>query len=103
MASSVNTGAISGTITDQATTLPVAGVNVRLWRTNTQTYITATTNALGQYTIANIPPGSYELQFAKSGSYVTRWYNGAADRGSATHEILGAGTQLALDQAIVHT
>jgi hypothetical protein len=54
-------GAITGAVTDAEDGSPIAGTFV------TDGTRTTTTDASGQYTLANMPPGSYEVTASKSG------------------------------------
>ena len=72
-----NPASISGTITD--THGPVAGVWVVA--VNGGVRSATRTNALGQYTVANLPPGPTWLEFVDpSGTHAIRWYHN--DNGS---------------------
>ncbi len=54
-------GAIAGTVTDAGTGSAIAGATV------SYSGGSATTNASGQYTLANVPPGTYTISAAASG------------------------------------
>ncbi len=54
------TGAVAGTVTDKTGAM-VGGARVELRDPQTNTTRTATTNVSGQYTISNVPPGTYLL------------------------------------------
>ncbi len=54
------TGKISGTVTEAATGEPVIGANIYIEELQTG----AATDAKGNYTILNIPPGSYDVTFS---------------------------------------
>ncbi len=60
------TGTLSGTVTDQDTHAPVAGVTVELANHND---LVATTNSSGHYTITNVPAGTYPRAFAFRSGY----------------------------------
>lgn len=67
---------ISGTVTDEETTNPLAGVTVTAerqvgvdWEYAGSGYTTG-----GTYLIENLAPGDYRLRFERSG-YVTEWYD----------------------------
>jgi hypothetical protein len=54
-------GSITGSVTDAEDGLPLMGATV------TDGARTATTDALGKYTLADLPPGSYEVTASKEG------------------------------------
>src|SRR5207249_4738137 len=56
-------GTITGVVTDQLNSLPVAGARILLGNTNR----TVLTNATGRYTLAAVPAGSYELRVVAVG------------------------------------
>ena len=61
------TGTISGTVTDQVTTLPIKGATITL-----STGATTTTNAAGAYSFSNVNAGSYTVSASVSvGGYMT--------------------------------
>ena len=63
IASAAITGKISGVITDEATSAPLANVSVTLVGTSS----TATTNDDGYYVMTNIPPGGYDVRVELAG------------------------------------
>jgi thermitase len=54
-------GSITGSVTDATNGSPIAGATV------TDGTRTATTDALGKYTITNVPPGTYQVTASKAG------------------------------------
>jgi thermitase len=54
-------GTVTGTVTDAGSGSPIAGAVV------TDSTRTTTTDASGEYTIANVPPGTYQVTGSKSG------------------------------------
>jgi hypothetical protein len=56
-------GVIKGRVTDERTKRRLSGVSVKIRGTRYAT----TTNSMGEYTFYNIPPGDYDIQFAKNG------------------------------------
>src|ERR1700733_3086608 len=60
------TGTITGTVTDP-TGLSVAGANVEARNTETGVIYSGATTAAGNYTVPNVPVGSYELSVTVSG------------------------------------
>ena len=62
------TGTIRGKVIDQATSEPLAAVNVFVLETDgTATTMGAFTNAEGDYVIINVPPGRYILRATMMG------------------------------------
>lgn len=66
----LSNGSISGIITDSVTGLPIAGAQVNAGTCHLQT----TTNNDGSYTIANVPPGNYNVKAMKCGAYYPKTY-----------------------------
>jgi len=60
------TGTITGTVTDP-TGLAVAGANVQARNTETGVIYSGASTAAGNYTVANLPVGSYELSVTVAG------------------------------------
>ena len=65
-AQSLNSGSISGTVTDQSGAV-ISGADVTLTDSGTGEKRSTTTNNAGRYNFANIPPAKYELAFTKQG------------------------------------
>ncbi len=66
LAAQQNLGAITGTVKDPAgAVIPGASVKAKNLSTNLQ--VSATGQGNGSYLIPNLPPGTYELSFAKEG------------------------------------
>ncbi|MEN0129063.1 MAG: carboxypeptidase regulatory-like domain-containing protein [Brevundimonas sp.] len=91
-----STAVVSGTVTDQQSGLPVAGVDVTFQKTDeTAVRVAATTDASGIYTV-DVPAGSYRASFAKLGggadAYWTSYYPGTYDRYAASLIAVVAGT-----------
>ena len=73
-------GSISGRVTDRSGE-PVAGVVVR----TEPRYATATTDADGRYRIVGLTSSNYKVSFTPpDGPFVDQWFDGAADRSTAT-------------------
>jgi hypothetical protein len=88
-------GGMSGTV--QVSGSPVGGVCVIAYpASGTQRPALAETAANGTYTIADLAPGSYHVEF-KAGcgasAYTTQWYNGVASKGAATPVVVTTGTE----------
>ena len=67
-------GKIGGTITDSASTAPLAGIEVSAQ--STSGVRTATTNAQGQYVIEGLATGSYSVEFTDpSDGHFSQYYN----------------------------
>ena len=62
-ASAAITGKISGVVTAEATSAPLANVTVTIVGTSS----TTTTNDAGYYVIINIPPGGYDVKAELAG------------------------------------
>lgn len=56
-------GILRGRVTDEVSGRPIGGVRVRILDTSMAT----TTDSMGEYVIYNIPPGTYDVEFAKNG------------------------------------
>ncbi|MEZ0486613.1 TonB-dependent receptor [Fibrella aquatica] len=56
-------GSLVGTVTDEATGLPIRGVNVQLWGIGRATV----TNELGQYRFTNLPAAPYRIELTYLG------------------------------------
>jgi hypothetical protein len=61
-----STALLSGTVTD-ASGASVANASISMRNTDTNTAYSATSNDRGSYTVANLPPGNYELTASYSG------------------------------------
>jgi sarcosine oxidase gamma subunit len=59
-------GVVQGTITDKAGAV-VPNATVELVNTATNETKATTTNATGEYTLPNVPPGTYTLKISKGG------------------------------------
>lgn len=68
-------GSISGTVRDAATT-GISGVWIYAYDSSDNLVKSASTSATGTYTLADLPPASYKLDFwPGSGNFVAEWYN----------------------------
>src|SRR5271157_1788755 len=63
---STATGTVSGQVLD-AQSAAVAGTEVKLTDTGTNKALTTVTNDTGRYIFLNIPPGTYNISFTKTG------------------------------------
>ena len=70
---------VSGTVTDEVSTLPVENATVRLWTVNTENYWETTTDVNGQYSFLDVPAGAYQVECMATG-YDTEWWDGKATR-----------------------
>ncbi len=73
-------GSISGTVQNEMNQ-PLENICVAVGNTSY-----GSTDATGDYSIQNVPVGSYQIQFTDctgTQSYLTQWYEGAADQSAA--------------------
>ena len=92
---------IIGTITDAVTGQPVSAVNVRLWAfAGKSPLLTTTTAADGSYSLDGVAPGTYQIQFAKSGAYQTTWWRYATVQ-SASEPIVFDGVATRADATVL--
>lgn len=90
---------IKGTITAQATGLPLAGATVRVWvKGGAKSATSVVTDEDGRYSIPSIPIGDYEIDVVRGG-YAVRWFGDAASRTGAATVVLTAGCTSAPDLA----
>jgi hypothetical protein len=66
VAQAVNTGTVVGTVNDPSGAV-VAGANLTLADSSTNTTRTTTTNDTGRYVFTNVPPGTYDLTVKHAG------------------------------------
>ncbi len=69
-----NSGLVQGTISDKANAV-VPDATVELLNTATNETKTTTTAGAGEYTFANVPPGTYTLKISKAGFATTTFAN----------------------------
>ncbi|MGN6693359.1 MAG: carboxypeptidase-like regulatory domain-containing protein [Aquihabitans sp.] len=75
---------IKGTITAQATGLPIAGATVRVWLKGAiNPAATVLTGADGRFSIPSIPAGSYEVDVIRA-TYQVRWFGDSLERTGAS-------------------
>ena len=88
-------GTISGTVTDSTSGLPVSGVLVNAFGsgpTASSAVATATTSSSGTYTLSDVPPGTYYVDFEDhSGGHQLQWYDDEPSLGQADPVEVGAG------------
>jgi protocatechuate 3,4-dioxygenase beta subunit len=66
VSSAVNSGSLRGTVTDLSGT-PISGATVKVFDVNDNPIEHANTGGNGQYTIANLPAGSYKVTAIETG------------------------------------
>ena len=94
---SQNVGTLTGTVSSELNGSPLIGVNVILEGTGFGT----TTNEDGSFIIANVPPGSYQIQFSFIG-YQQKTSTVNVNAGSVTRvEILLTGRSTEMQEIIV--
>jgi hypothetical protein len=82
-------GDIKGKVTKQSGGGSLSGVKVRAYQGNTVVK-SIETGGNGKYKLNDIPKGTYDIKFTKSG-YTTEWYNGDTVRASANEVTLSRG------------
>ncbi len=106
-------GALTGTVTDDATGDPVSGLRVELWDAAGAYLWSRTTNASGSYTFAGLAAGTYYATTDNFNGYLDEMYddlpcvNGAPsgcdpDKGTPIVVVLGA-TTTGIDFALIAT
>lgn len=86
-------GTINGTVRNQTTNAPLPQVTVRVYRKQGNLWLSEVavrTNANGQYSFPNRPPGTLRLRFTATG-YQTEYFDNAAAIGAGTDIVLTAG------------
>jgi len=86
------TGGISGTVTDQATGLPIVGVGVGLYTESGSSFFDFDFGVVsdGSYTISNLAPGSYRVRAGASG-YASEFFNNTYDYNASTLVVVTEG------------
>jgi hypothetical protein len=94
-AASTGTGSVSGTVTDAATSSPLAGICVNVVEEpNTSAGTSAATKKNGVWTLSGIAPGTDYTAFAydcKGGNYVGQWFDDQQFQANATQFSVSAG------------
>jgi 5-hydroxyisourate hydrolase-like protein (transthyretin family) len=84
---------VTGTVTDQQTHRPLAGIAVSAGSIYAAGAHQAVTAADGTYAIGGLPPGPYEVSFsAPDGAHASQYYSGATSYQGATQVTLTTGT-----------
>lgn len=65
LAAQMNRGTLTGSVTD-STGAVVPGVKIIITNTGTNARFETTSNETGTYTMPNLPPGPYKLEFASA-------------------------------------
>jgi 5-hydroxyisourate hydrolase-like protein (transthyretin family) len=98
-------GAIAGKVSDASTEAPLEGIEVcaEEFEGDQLFGACADTNAAGEYTIGNLPAGSYTVEFlSRSNVYLTQYYEGKASASKSNPVSVAAGsTTPAIDAAMV--
>ncbi|MCH8994911.1 MAG: hypothetical protein IH959_08095 [Chloroflexi bacterium] len=71
-------GSINGTVTEEGTGTPLAGICVNANTLSFEFFSFSTTDALGAYSVGGLGSGDYEVQFSdcrESPTHVAEWYN----------------------------
>jgi hypothetical protein len=79
-------GEITGTVTAEDTGLPLENVSIYAYTLDGDYVSSGYTDSSGKYSIKQLGPGSYTIQFIQYGSdasYISQWYNNQPDQDSA--------------------
>lgn len=94
-------GTIHGTLIDQSTGLPAAGVQIGLFLPSNLAQVAVTkTGTDGRWVFPVVDDGTYKLAATKWGTYLQRWYPAATDGGRSTAITVSKGTNITADMAI---
>ncbi len=95
-------GSISGTVTDEATGLPLQGVDVEACDLARSSCRWAQTDAAGDYTVGGLRTGDYKVQFGSGSVYVSEWWNDKAAFGATNTVAVVQGVDTpGIDAALV--
>jgi len=84
-------GTISGRVTDEGG-IGLSGVGVHAFDADSDFYLTVTTNANGDYAIANLPADSYKVRFRPTaGDRAVEWWGDKAGFAEADVVVVAAG------------
>jgi hypothetical protein len=78
------TGSISGKITRSFDGSPIAGIFVLVYSTNYNLIKSATTDALGNYSLAGLAAGSYFVRTSNSLGFMDKYYNNVISQANPT-------------------
>jgi 5-hydroxyisourate hydrolase-like protein (transthyretin family) len=92
-------GQISGTVTDASTHAAIAGDEVDIFDATSHGFRTsATTRSDGTYTVTNVSPGDYVVEFRSVGKYAPLFYNGKDSFATAdTVSVVAGATAAGID------
>ena len=84
-------GTISGTITDEQSGDPIAGVTIYVYTANYGYGAYAYTDQNGTFTTSALPPGDYKIQYNApyQSAYLSEWYNNKTSFNTADPVTLG--------------
>ena len=80
----VQNGQFTGTVTDP-TGAAIANAKVTVTNTATALHLTATTNSSGNYTVKEVPPGTYKIVVEASGFKTNEANDVTANAGTISH------------------
>ncbi len=96
----------SGVVTEKGTSTGIATVVVKLFDASTEDpnpLFAATTGPDGSWSIAQVAPGSYKVEFDPNGTdFVDHWYLGSSTRTDAATVSFAAGEAKVLTDALLH-
>ena len=72
---------ISGTVRDSGTNAPISTIDIELFNAGGESVATTRSDAIGQYRLENLPPGTYFLRTRNNRGYADRLHGGVACAG----------------------
>lgn len=92
----------TGTVTDQTTTLPIAGITVDMYKPSGLFLATTTTDVNGQFNFTDRTTSKYAFKFSDPNTvYTTEWWNDKPSLSTATIIAYTAGTTVTVNAALV--
>jgi len=90
----IETGSISGTVTEEGSGIPLASVYVSVYDDACSWMNSASTDATGSYIVGDLRPGNYKVQYQDfSGNHISEWYKDKVSCNSADLVSVEAGSE----------